>query len=236
MNSDQAYQILDLNDTATIDMIKEAYRKLALESHPDKNTNEKDGSKFKKVTEAYHVLKDHHDNKNKKSKKGHHHKQTTASPKSQWGAPRPPKPPSSNGEPPQQDWSKFTQEYEQADPTWWKEYEREFWEQYNKNVTGNGGNGDNTTANTEHDKTKEPKVQPDLFIHVDQSMCIGCCSCEIIAPDVFHIDRKVQTNPKSKVINMKGAGVNKIMNAAETCPTKAINVENKNTKERLFPH
>jgi NAD-dependent dihydropyrimidine dehydrogenase PreA subunit len=30
--------------------------------------------------------------------------------------------------------------------------------------------------------------------------------------------------------------VNKIMNAAETCPTKAIKVENKNTKERLFPH
>jgi ferredoxin len=42
-------------------------------------------------------------------------------------------------------------------------------------------------------------------------------------------------NPKSKVINPKGAVVNKIMNAAETCPTKAIIVENKDSKRRLYP-
>ena len=42
-------------------------------------------------------------------------------------------------------------------------------------------------------------------------------------------------NPKSKVYNQKGAGMNKIMNAAETCPTKAISVENTDTKEKLFP-
>jgi ferredoxin len=42
-------------------------------------------------------------------------------------------------------------------------------------------------------------------------------------------------NPKSSVINQKGAGVNKIMSAAETCPTKAIRVENKETHEKLFP-
>ena len=44
------------------------------------------------------------------------------------------------------------------------------------------------------------------------------------------------SNPKSSVINQKGAGVNKIMNAAETCPTKAIIVENTDTKERLYPY
>jgi len=37
------------------------------------------------------------------------------------------------------------------------------------------------------------------------------------------------------VINPRGAGLNKIMNAAETCPTKAIIVENIDTKERLYP-
>ena len=65
---------------------------------------------------------------------------------------------------------------------------------------------------------------------------IGCCSCEIIAPGVFEINKQSQTNPKSNVINQKGAGVNKIMNAAETCPTKAIKVENIRTKEKLFPY
>jgi len=67
-------------------------------------------------------------------------------------------------------------------------------------------------------------------------LCIGCCSCEIIAPDVFLVNKNSRTNPKSSVINPKGAGINKIMNAAETCPTKAIIVENIDTKERLYPY
>ena len=90
--------------------------------------------------------------------------------------------------------------------------------------------------NGEYEKAKEPDQQPDLQVSVDKSLCIGCCSCEIIAPTVFEIDKHSQTNPKSKVINQKGAGVNKIMNAAETCPTKAIRVENIRTKEKLFPY
>jgi len=73
-------------------------------------------------------------------------------------------------------------------------------------------------------------------VDVDKSLCIGCCSCEMIAPDVFSINRNSRSNPKSSVINPKGAGINKIMNAAETCPTKAIIVENADTKERLFPY
>ena len=58
----------------------------------------------------------------------------------------------------------------------------------------------------------------------------------MIAPDVFSINRNSRSNPKSSVINPKGAGINRIMNAAETCPTKAISVENTDTKERLFPY
>ena len=87
-----------------------------------------------------------------------------------------------------------------------------------------------------NEKAQESEKQPNLLVDVDKSLCIGCCSCEIIAPEVFSIDKKSKTNPKSSVINQKGAGVNKIMNAAETCPTKAIIVKNSNTKEKLFPH
>ena len=78
--------------------------------------------------------------------------------------------------------------------------------------------------------------EPNLFVDVDPTLCIGCCSCEIIAPDVFQINKESMSNPKSTVINRKGAGVNKIMNAAKTCPTKAIIVDDLDTKERLFPY
>ena len=50
------YEILGLQDTATQQEIKTAYRRLALKFHPDKNKNT--GDKFRKINEAYTVLKD----------------------------------------------------------------------------------------------------------------------------------------------------------------------------------
>lgn len=221
MNTYQALRTLNVKSDSTFEEIKIAYRKLALEYHPDKNVSEKEGKEFKKVTEAYNLLKKNHKEGVSNNTQEYTTKETkTNFRKPQWGAPK--------DEPPQQDWSKFTREFEEGDPDFWKEYERKFWEEYNARVRPDGKQG-------EYDKAKEPKIQPNLFVDVDKSLCIGCCSCEIIAPDVFEINKNSKSNPKSSVINPKGAGVNVIMNAAETCPTKAIRVENIDTKERLFP-
>ena len=50
------YQILGVDRNATEKEIKKAYRKLALENHPDKPTGNEE--KFKKISEAYEVLID----------------------------------------------------------------------------------------------------------------------------------------------------------------------------------
>lgn len=57
LNSDQCYNLLGIRKGASIPEIRNAYRKLALECHPDKNMSTKDGEKFKLVTEAYHTLR-----------------------------------------------------------------------------------------------------------------------------------------------------------------------------------
>lgn len=57
MNSDRCYNLLGLRKGASIPEIRDAYRKLALECHPDKNTSAKDGAKFKLITEAYQTLR-----------------------------------------------------------------------------------------------------------------------------------------------------------------------------------
>ncbi len=53
------YQALGIARTASADEIKKAYRKLALEHHPDRNQGSKDAEeRFKELTEAYEVLRD----------------------------------------------------------------------------------------------------------------------------------------------------------------------------------
>ena len=53
------YEILGIGRDADADGIKKAYRKLALQYHPDRNGGDKEAEgKFKEATEAYEVLKD----------------------------------------------------------------------------------------------------------------------------------------------------------------------------------
>lgn len=53
------YNILGVAKTATADEIKKAYRKLAMQYHPDKNPGDKEAEeKFKTAAEAYEVLRD----------------------------------------------------------------------------------------------------------------------------------------------------------------------------------
>ena len=53
------YKVLGLEPDATADEIKRAYRKLALQYHPDRNPDDKEAEeKFKEINEAYQVLSD----------------------------------------------------------------------------------------------------------------------------------------------------------------------------------
>lgn len=53
------YEVLSVSRTATDDEIKDAYRKLALKWHPDRNNGSSEAEeKFKELSEAYDVLRD----------------------------------------------------------------------------------------------------------------------------------------------------------------------------------
>ncbi len=52
------YDILGVSKTASADEIKKAYRKLALQYHPDRGGDKETETKFKEANEAYQVLSD----------------------------------------------------------------------------------------------------------------------------------------------------------------------------------
>ena len=228
MNTSRARQILSVGINASFDDVKYSYRKLVLEYHPDKNKNNNNDIKFKNATEAYHCLKNqnkHSNSNNSFSKKPRGAQKKNSGSKfykrPNWGT-------NGKNKTPEEDWSKFTQEFEE-NKEWWKQYEKKFWEDYDSTIH-------QKTQREEPQQFKTKTKQIDIGVQVDKSLCIGCCSCETIAPGVFSVDKSTQMNPKSHVYNRKGGSNLKILNAAETCPTKAILVDDLDEGKRIFPY
>jgi DnaJ-class molecular chaperone len=57
-NNKDYYETLGVLKTASVDEIKRAYRKLALQYHPDRNKSKEAEVKFKEINKAYEVLSD----------------------------------------------------------------------------------------------------------------------------------------------------------------------------------
>ena len=223
MNKYQCYQALGLQEGVSIKEVKSAYRKLALQFHPDKNTLDQESIKFKMIVEAYQTLRSEYKNKigTKSSEKYHDkysEKKSGFSSTYSWGARK-------SDRNPEEDWTKYTRYAEDEYQNFWSHYEKTFWDYYEKVRS-------ETRSETEPIQVEQ---EVSMSVKVDPGRCIACCSCETIAPSVFRVEKNVKVNPKSRVINEQGAKSEKILDAAQTCPTKAISVMEKESCRQIYP-
>jgi len=67
-------------------------------------------------------------------------------------------------------------------------------------------------------------------VQVIRDLCIGAASCVAFSPDTFSLDAD-----KKAVANESSTDMDNIIMAAQSCPTKAIIVEDTETGQQVWP-
>lgn len=89
--------------------------------------------------------------------------------------------------------------------------------------------------NRSNEKEPSPIPKSRFNITVDSSLCMAFGSCETLAPKVFEVNKDKLINPEAEVKSETGADFNTILDAAQTCPTKAISIIDRITGEQIYP-
>jgi len=81
----------------------------------------------------------------------------------------------------------------------------------------------------------------ELRVDVDADKCLGFGSCVIVSPDVFRLDERpgkgvFQSRAKLDVLDQAGGkDFDNLLMAAQSCPTQAITIIDRNTGKRIYP-
>ena len=210
------YAILGVSQYAKYREIKVAYRRLALKYHPDRNSSPVSENSIKIINAAFEVLSDkdkrrQYDEKLVNSIILHRKKEETKSHTSSSHA-------SSSTTYSDSDYNNSHDNY---DNTYLRKGKR---------------NGLDVKSEGESSVRKTfGKTKGRYHISIEPSLCMAFGSCETLAPNVFEVDKNKMLNPKATVKSETGNDFESILNAAETCPTKAIILRDRYTGRQIYP-
>jgi curved DNA-binding protein CbpA len=74
-----------------------------------------------------------------------------------------------------------------------------------------------------------------FHIIIEPSLCLAFGGCETISPRVFTVDKNKRINPKAKVQSETADSLERIVLAAQACPTKAISIIDRYTGDQIYP-
>jgi curved DNA-binding protein CbpA len=234
------YAILGVSEQAKYYEIRAAYRRLARKYHPDVNSSLPNQEMIKKINAAFEVLSDKDRRKQyDETFFGFNDDNTLQQqyPKDM-----------DNGD----DNKDNINEYLRQDKS---DRDRDSGSSYGNFFSDSNNNNNNTSegkynykdvnSQTRTSSTPTPTTttipgsldisENRFHIKVEPSLCMAFGSCETLAPKVFVVEKDKMLNPKAKVVSQTAEDFDAIFAAAETCPTKAIIIIDRNTGEQIFP-
>jgi curved DNA-binding protein CbpA len=212
------YSILGVSQHAKYREIKAAYRRLALKYHPDRNSSPFSENTIKIINAAFEVLSDRdkrrqYDEKatfNNMTRKKKNQTQSYSS-----------SPPHAN--------SSDTVYSDSGDSSSDDEYQNAYVKIGNRNETDIKSEKISSITNI------FGKSKGRFHIIIEPALCMAFGSCETLAPNVFEVDKDKMINPKATVKSETGDDFETILDAARTCPTKAIIIRDRYTGEQIYP-
>ena len=215
MDDANYYEVLEVSRNANQREIKSAFRRLARKYHPDRNSTVSDDI-MKNINIAFELLSD--------PGKRQQYDETLV------------------GERPRQ--SDLTDQNRDSDSA----YIQNDWQvnttsddlgsqtiSYDKYDDANSQNRFNVGDEAALLGKDNPLLESRYRIIVEPSLCLAFGSCETLAPKVFVVEKNRRINPKAVVISETAEDFETILDAAKTCPTKAIIIIDRYTGERIFP-
>ena len=263
MDSKGYYAILGVSEQAKYYEIKAAYRRLAKKYHPDvshSNNSHSSGSltnedMIKKINAAYEVLSD----KDKRNEYDHNEvyddsiidgntndndlQQQDNKTKADIGK--------DDGRPDDKSEKDNIGSSKKHGSTYHNVYsdsknnnnsfDKDHYNTYNTYTTSQtqGSKSSSSFAKTKDTNSSDMQKSP-FHIVVEPSLCMAFGSCEKLAPKTFVVEKDIMFNPKAKVISETAEreedfDFDAILAAAETCPTKAIIIIDRNTGQQIYP-
>ena len=215
MDSANYYDVLEISRYANQLEIKSAFRRLARRYHPDRNSTVSDDI-MKNINIAFEILSDPgkrqqydetlgRERKSKLDRSDQNRQGNSTSSQNNWGE------------------DTIPDDLEGQTASFDNEIDVNF----------------ESRLNAEHETTSLGKnnsaLESRYHIIVEPSLCLAFGSCETLAPKVFVVEKNRRINPKAIVISETAEDFETILDAAKTCPTKAIIIIDRYTGQRIFP-
>jgi DnaJ-class molecular chaperone len=226
LDTEGYYAIMGVSEQASYREIRAAFRRLAKKYHPDLNSSLNAEETIKKINAAFEILSDKEKRKQYDSmcfddsttiqKQHRQHKEN-------------------------HNYSQSPTKSEDKDSSDVKDAyrNRNFYSGLNSDTDNdkdeNYYSGRNVKSQSSTVTTDTPNTRNRFQIIVEPSLCMAFGSCETLAPKVFVVEKDKIFNPKAKVISEVGEDFDTILAAAQTCPTKAILIIDRNTGEYIYP-